>query len=422
MATGDPINKRLTKGCINSTDFKLEYEGKKDKRDILNQKPGNSGVKFEIGTKPSNKIYYGENKKVLLELLSDESVKGKVKLVYIDPPFATNSKFKSRNQEEAYSDHLVGANFLEFMRERLVLLRELMEANGVIFVHLDEKMAFPIKILMDEIFGKANYINWITRVKSNRKNSVSRRLGNISDYIMVYSKGPKYTWNKVYDPWTEEDIKKQYPCIDKETGKRFKKVPIHAPGIRNGDTGKPWKGMLPPKGKHWQYTRDKLDNFDKTGQIYWSPNGNPRRIVYFEDNQKGIAAQDIWTDFKDAHNQNIKITGYPTEKNLNLIERIIKSCTNEGDLVLDCFMGSGTTLVASEKNKRAWIGVDEGFLAVQTTLDRLKNDSKPMGDFVGKKISKFKKEELKNLTFSFNVEKEKEKENIEQLNKIWQEN
>jgi len=158
------------------------------------------------------------------------------------------------------------------------------------------------------------------------------------------------------------------------------KVPLHAPGTRNGETGKPWRGILPPPGKHWQYPPAKLDEMDAKGEIFWSKNGNPRRKVYL-DQHPGLGVQDIWLDFRDAHNQNIKITGYPTEKNPDLLRRIVAASSNPGDLVLDCFAGSGTTLAVADELQRNWIGVDSSPEALATILERFHRGLKPMGDY-----------------------------------------
>ncbi len=250
-------------------------------------------------------------------------------------------------------------------------------------------MAFPVKIIMDEVFGPTNFRNWITRKKSNRKNFTRKQFGNISDFILFYSKSNVYTFNRPYEQWTEDWIKQEYPCVD-EKGRRYKKVPIHAPGVRNGETGKSWRGKLPPPGKHWQYPPATLDEMDARGEIYWSPTGNPRRKLY-HDQSDGVAVQDIWIDFRDAHNQNVDVTGYPTEKNLNMLKRIVGASSNPGDLVLDCFMGSGTILIAAEEMGRRWIGIDSGLTAMQTTLKRLANGSEPMGDFVNGKNGRLAK-------------------------------
>ena len=226
--------------------------------------------------------------------------------------------FVNRNQEHAYSDSLCGGEFVEFLRERLILIKELLTDDGSIYLHLDGKMAFTMKLIMDEIFGENNCRAFITRKKCSTKNYTKNTYGNISDYIMFYSKTDKYVWNRPFVPWEYDKMIEQYPCID-EHGRRYKKVPVHAPGVRNGETGKEWRGKLPPKGKHWQYSPDKLDELDAAGEIYWSPTGNPRRIV-FCDPSKGIPIQDIWMDYRDSINQSQKTTGYPTEKELRYAE------------------------------------------------------------------------------------------------------
>jgi hypothetical protein len=129
--------------------------------------------------------------------------------------------------------------------------------------------------------------------------------------------------------------------------------------------------MLPPPGKHWQYAPEKLDGLDARGEIYWSPTGNPRRKIYADDRGDGIPVQDIWLDLKDAHNQNIPVTGYPSEKNVDLLRRVVRASSDEGDIVLDCFCGSGTTPVAAQGLRRRWIAVDNSEEAVSVTERRL---------------------------------------------------
>lgn len=324
-------------------------------------------------------LYYGDNLPILLHLLQN-GLRGKVKLVYIDPPYATNQVFISKSREGGYDDLLTGSHFLEFMRERLILLKELLSDDGSIYVHLDDNMAFEIKLLMDEIFGKKNFHNFIVRKKSNPKNYTRKQFGNIADYILFYSKNSKYTWNRPYEMWLPEAAEKEYNYIEKDTGRRYKRVPIHAPGIRNGDTGLPWKGLNPPEGKHWQYKRSTLDELDAKGAIYWSSTGNPRRKIYLDENL-GIPVQDIWLEMKDAHNQNIKITGYPTEKNPELLKRIVQASSDPGDIVLDCFAGSGTTLGAAADLSRRWIGIDSSPEAINSTLTRFIHGLQPMGNY-----------------------------------------
>lgn len=317
-----------------------------------------------------NRYYYGENADALRLFLDDRDVRGKIALVYIDPPYGTGQAFRGRNANHAYHDSLSGAVYLEFIRERLILLRELLAEHGSIYVHLDNAMAPAVKIIMDEVFGPRNFRNWITRKKCNPKNYTSRQYGNMQDYILFYAKGKNPVWNRPFEEKRVYSLEERFPRVDEATGRRYALVPVHARGRRNGATGGPWRGLLPPAGKHWQYHPDKLDELDRQGDIYWSPTSNPRRKIWADENQ-GVPMQDIWLDFKDAHNQNIKITGYPMEKNLDLLKRIVQTSSNPGDLVLDAFAGSGTTLVAAEDLGRRWIGMDNAPLARLVTLERL---------------------------------------------------
>ena len=330
------------------------------------------------------RLYHADNLDVLNLLVNDKNVSGKVTLIYIDPPYNTGGAFETRDFKLAYDDRFGIQEYLLFMRKRLELMHTLLSDEGSIYVHLDSNMVFHVKVMMDEIFGMQNFKGMITRKKCKSKNFTRRTYGNISDYILFYSKTENPVWNRPYEEWSDEKILKEYPYIEEETGRRYKKVPVHAPGSRNGATGSEWRGMMPPEGKHWQFTPDKLEEMDRNGEIYWSANGNPRRKVYLE-RSSGIPVQDIWLDFLDVNNQNTHITGYPTEKNIDMLKRIIETSSRPGDLVLDCFAGSGTTLVAAEELGRNWIGVDIGDEAIATIVNRLRYGSKPMGDYVKKK-------------------------------------
>ena len=359
--------------------FRLEYLGKKSEDAILNTPAGRYKLNPEYSA-AENRLYHADNLGVLAALAQNEEIAGKVKLVYIDPPFATASVFESRKQKHAYDDHLVGPDFVESLRERLILIHHLLAEDGSLYLHLDERMIFHLRVVLDEIFGEENFRNCITRKKCNPKNYTRKTYGNVADYILFYSKSDTYIWNRQVEPWDEVRAIKEYQCID-EDGRRYKKVPVHAPGTRNGETGKEWRGKMPPPGKHWQYLPTTLDEMDARGEIYWSSTGNPRRKIYLE-NSAGIPVQDIWMDMRDAHNQNIHITGYPTEKNPALLTRIIEASSNPGDLVMDCYAGSGTTLVTASELGRKWIGVDRSDEAIKTILNRLSNGTDRMGDFV----------------------------------------
>ena len=362
--------------------MRLEYAGKLPIRDILALPAGQYTTSENHKGNP-NRLYHDDNLPVLCSLYREEGIRGHVRLVYIDPPFATEASFESRTRRHAYDDHLAGAGYVEALRHRLVLIRELLSNDGALYLHLDARMVFHMRLVLDEVFGEANFRGFITRRKCNPKNYTRKTYGNVSDYILFYTKGDSYVWNRPTEEWDDARIAKEYPSVDGH-GRRYKKVPVHAPGVRNGQTGRAWRGVMPPLGKHWQYTPAKLDEMDARGEIYWSQSGNPRRKVFL-DQSAGVPVQDIWTDLPDAQNQNSRITGYPTEKNPELLKRIVEASSNRGDIVMDCYAGSGTTLEVASVLQRRWIGVDRSDEAIQVVLNRFENGTEPMGDFVNRR-------------------------------------
>ncbi len=374
---------KVFKQRIKRKEYELIYDGKEREEDILlNTLPASLQEVKTFGKNWwsedwNNMLIFGDNLPVLKTLVGDSKVKGKVRLIYIDPPFSTNHEFRSgylristisssAEDRVAYEDKLIGAEYLEFLRKRLIFLRELLADDGSIYVHIDWKKGHYVKVLMDEIFGEEHFINDITRIKCNPKNFPRPAYGNIKDMILVYSKTDNYIWNESKEEYTGEKIRKLFPKIDSD-GRRYTTNPLHAPGeTKNGATGQIWKGLPPPKGRHWRYHPDKLTKLDEQGLIEWSSTGNPRKKIYADEFiKKKKKRQDIW-EFKDP-----AYPSYPTEKNLEMLKVIIEASSNKGDLVLDCFAGSGTTLVAAEKVGRKWIGIDNSKLAIETTLKRL---------------------------------------------------
>lgn len=358
----------------------IDYDGKQAASDILTKKFNNYDKIISLNGSENNLFLYGDNQDGMLYLLNS-GYRNKINLIYIDPPFATKSTFLNNKQDIAYKDLLFGAEYIEFLRSRIIIMYHLLSDNGSIYIHLDSKMVFYIKIIMDEIFGHQNFRSFITRKKCSTKNYTKKTYGDIADYILFYSKSNNYTWNRPLSKWSEDKIKEQYPCFDNIHNKRFKKVPLHAPGTRNGDTGKKWRDKLPPPGKHWQYPPQMLDKMDENGEIYWSPSGNPRRIIFFNPDS-GIPVQNIWMEYRDSINQSQKTTGYPTEKNINMLEMIISASSNKDDLILDCFAGSGTTLGAAFKLGRQWIGIDNSIESVKSILKRFNGGLEAYGDYV----------------------------------------
>ncbi len=351
----------------------LTYDNKNSEAEILAR-----NLSVELSGEwndAENKLIQGDNLYVLKTLLDKYNLKSKVDLVYIDPPFATQKNFtvgadrtstisNSLSDKLAYSDNLIGADFLEFLRIRLIFLRELMNETASIYLHIDYKIGHYVKIIMDEIFGIGNFRNDITRIKCNPKNFSRKAYGNIKDLILFYTKSNKYTWNEAKVDYTKEDIERLFKKVDKD-GRKYTTIPLHAPGeTANGATNKEWRGMKPPKGRHWRSEPKVLEQLEKEDLIEWSNNGVPRRKIY-ADERDGKKKQDIW-EYKDA-----QYPIYPTEKNLEMIKSIILASSNENDLVLDCFCGSGTTLQAANQLGRRWIGIDQSSEAIRISEKRL---------------------------------------------------
>lgn len=392
----------------------ISYENKKSEEDILAQTV-NAKLKTVFGGKTGNKLIQGNNLPILKTLLDEYA--GKVDLIYIDPPFATNGHFKigehrastissSSDDDIAYSDTLIGADFLEFLRERLFFLRELLSENGSIYLHIDYKVGHYVKLIMDEVFGRKNFRNDITRIKCNPKNFNRKAYGNVKDLILFYSKSENPTWNNPRVHYTLEDEARLFKKVDKD-GRSYTTIPLHAPGeTANGNTGREWKGIKPPKGRHWRSEPALLEEWDKTGLIEWSSNGVPRKKIFL-DEKDGKKMQDIW-EFKDPQYPN-----YPTEKNLDLLKLILNASSNEGDLVLDCFCGSGTTLLAAQELNRKWIGIDQSDQAIKTVKKRL--DSIPANLFSKVEFEMLEQVE-KDLAKEKRIQSEKLFESREKIN------
>ena len=242
-------------------------------------------------------------------------------------------------------------------------LRELLAENGNAFVHLDWHLGHYAKCILDEVFGSDCFRNEIIREKTNPKNYTKWGFGNIHDTIFFFSKSEEFKWKRTYAERDEEKIEIDFPLKDK-SDRRYKTAPLHAAGVRRGETGKPWRGLMPPQGNHWRYVHRTLDQLDKDGRIEWSSSGNPREKIY-ADESPGVFLQDIWLGVKDPKEE------YPSAKNPEVVRRIVEACSDERDLVLDCFVGSGTTAVIAEELNRRWIACDLGRFAIHTTRKRL---------------------------------------------------
>jgi adenine-specific DNA-methyltransferase len=334
------------------------------------RRPGRSSAR---GPSPpsseAGRLLLGDNLEVLRALSTDPAVRGRVRLVYIDPPFATGRRFAHERGEGAfaYDDQLTGTSFLAFLRERVQLLRELLSEDGSLYVHIDVKVGHRVRALLDEVFGEERFVNQITRIKCNPKNFSRPAYGNITDLILFYGKGARRVWHEAREAMPAEDLERLFPKVDVQ-GRRYTTTPLHAPGVtRSGPTGRPWNGSPPPSGRHWRYDPEVLSRLDAEGRIERSSRGNPRLKIFAEEvAARGKKRQDVW-EFKDP-----PYPAYPTEKNLEMLRTIVRASSDPGDLVLDAFCGSGTTLVAAHQLGRRWIGIDASPAAIRAARERLR--------------------------------------------------
>lgn len=362
----------------------LTFDGKRQKEEVLAGIPDCAITPCD-GTHAvpagHNMLIHAENLHALKALAARDSIRGNVRLVYIDPPFATLREFRvgktrtatvssSTTDDVAYTDGLRGAEYLSHLRERLLLLYDLLADDGSLYVHIDGKIGHYVKIVLDEIFGETGFRNDIARIKCNPKNFSRRGFGNIKDVILFYTKTDAFVWNEPRMELTEADLLRLFPKVD-QAGRRYTTTPLHAPGeTRNGRTGEKWNHLSPPAGRHWRVPPAELAALDERGLIEWSSNGNPRKRIYAEEvREKGKKVQDVW-ELKDP-----PFPSYPTEKNADVLRRIIRASSNPGDIVLDCYCGSGTTLCAADELDRRWIGIDNAPAAIAAASRRLASHS-----------------------------------------------
>jgi DNA modification methylase len=340
----------------------------------------------------TNKLIWGENKLILSSLkngpLREEiETQGGIKLIYIDPPFDVGADFsmdieigndtftKKPNilEEIAYRDTWgKGADsFLAMIYERLVLMRDLLADDGSIYVHCDWRVNSHLRLVLDEIFGNALYINEITWKRRTGTASSNNGYGVQTDSILYFAK----TSDRIFSPQfrkegiSKEEIEQKFNLVD-ENGKRY----------WSGDLGNPadrpnlkyeYKGYKPPKNG-WAVSREVMEKWDVEGKLIFpkDKDGRIRRKMYLDDWQ-GFPAQNLWDDISPVQPQAKEKVDYPTQKPEALLERIIKASSNEGDLVVDVFCGSGTTAAVAEKLGRKWIVADLGKFGIHTTRKRM---------------------------------------------------
>ncbi len=255
--------------------------------------------------------------------------------------------------------------YLVMMAARLVELHRVLKPTGSIYLHCDPTASHYLKIILDTIFGADQFRNEIIWKRTSAR-SDSHKWNHIHDTILFYSKSNTYTWNTQYTPYDQEYTDSFYRSVEKETGRRFTMSDLMAAGTRKGSSGKPWRGIDPnTRGNHWKYTVEHLDELDKEGRIYWpEKEGGVPRYKRYLDEMQGVAIQSMVTDITPLSAQSAERLGYPTQKPLALLERIVAASSNPGDVILDPFCGCGTAIAAAQKLGRKWIGIDITHLSI----------------------------------------------------------
>jgi DNA modification methylase len=363
----------------------------------------------------TNVLYYGDNLKILRN--RDYFPNECIDLIYLDPPFNSKKNYnvlfkdtggiESEAQIKAFDDtwhwtqtaqdtyidivengppnvgklisalhDAIGNNdvmaYLVMMTARLIELHRVLKPTGSLYLHCDPTASHYLKIVLDQIFGPTNFRNeivWKRTTSHGDWKQGAKHFGRIHDSILFYGKKENSIWNTQFLQFSDDQIRQQYNKIDSD-GRRYRLVTPTAkkPG---GDTEYEWKGVKPPKGRYWAYSRKNMQEMEEKGLLYYSNTGQPY-IKYYLDERPGVAIQSIWSDINLSPTARERLN-YQTQKPLELLERIINASSNEGDIVLDPFCGCGTAVVAAQKLNRKWIGIDITHLAINLMRTRLKD-------------------------------------------------
>jgi len=342
----------------------------------------------------TNTIYRGDNLNIL-RALPDKCVD----FIYIDPPFFTQRNYKNiggdresvfdyednffdgfQDTKDFFEQHIQSdakglKAYLEWMRARVVELHRILKPTGSFYLHLDHHAVHYMKVICDEIFGYSNFRNeivWQRKTGSNGATKTPRNYPNNADKILFYSKGKKYIFNAQYTEYTEEFRKKYYNKKD-DNGRWFKienlGTPSDSPTLKFN-----YKGYKTPRNG-WRWTLERMKKAEKSGLLHFckeknGARGSIKQKVYF-DGLPGMPIENIWDDVPSLTAGDKERTGWPTQKPVKLLERIISTSTNEGDVVFDCFAGCGTSMHAAHNLKRKWIGIDISPTAIDVNSKRL---------------------------------------------------
>ena len=320
-------------------------------------------------------VYCGDNLEHLRKL-PDRCVD----LIYIDPPFNSNRNYEvfwgETKEKRAFEDrHASTQAYIDFMRPRCLELSRVLKRTGSFYYHCDWHASHYVKVLLDRVFGENNFQNEIVWKRSSA-HSDSKRYGANHDTLFFYTGGAnEWTWNESFTRYSDAYVEQNYRYKD-ESGRRFRVSDMTAnkPG---GDVSYEWaapdgRKVRPYKGRYWAYSKEKMRQMDKAGLLYYRTTGMPM-LKHYLDEMPGVPLQTFWDDINPVISGSKERLGYPTQKPLALLERIIQASSHENDIVLDAFCGCGTALVAAQKLRRQWIGIDVSPTACRVMAKRLRD-------------------------------------------------
>ena len=319
-------------------------------------------------------MYCGDNLEQLAKLPA-----ACVDLIYIDPPFNSNRNYEvfwgETKEKRAFADrHASTQAYIDFMRPRCLELARVLKKTGSFYYHCDWHASHYVKVMLDQIFGENNFQNEIVWKRSDAHSDGkqgAKHYGRVHDSIFFYTGGGEPTFNAIYKPLPESTVENWYHHVEEGTGRRYNKADITGPGgAGKGNPHYEWKGVT----RYWRYNRERMEELDRQGRIVYSKSGMPYQKRYL-DESKGVPLQSWWDDIDmlRGFDKGGERLGYPTQKPLALLERIVQVSSNENDIVLDAFCGCGTALVAAQKLNRQWIGIDVSPTACRVMAKRLRN-------------------------------------------------
>ncbi len=320
-------------------------------------------------------IYCGDNLEQLKKL-SD----GCIDLIYIDPPFNSNRNYEvfwgETKEKRSFEDrHESTQAYIEFMRPRCVEMARVLKKTGSFYYHCDWHASHYVKVMLDQVFGENNFLNeivWKRQTSHNDAKQGSKHFGRLHDVLLLYHGGSEgYTWNHQYSPLDSSYVDSHYSQAD-DQGRRFQWGDLRAPGGAAPSKGNPHYEVLGISG-YWRYTEQKMEQFVRDGRVAIPPGGKVPRFKRYLDESKGLPVGSVWDDINPINSQAKESLGYPTQKPLPLLERIIKTSSNANDVVLDAFCGCGTAVVAAQNLGRQWIGIDISPTACRVMAKRLRD-------------------------------------------------